>query len=64
MDKPSTVVTDSAKNPEGQRSTMSNMPVGTPSFGNPELNSAAPKIISPTSTMGHNSLECGGGKKC
>lgn len=56
---PSVSTTESAKNPMGQHSTMSAAFVGTPKCGNPELNHGTPHVISPTSTIGHNSLEHG-----
>lgn len=61
--KPSNHTTESAKNPKGQSDSMSAMIVGKPHMGNPEFKSGPTHVISPTSYIGHNSLEHGRGGK-
>lgn len=57
-----TSTTESAKNPSGQHGTMSATITGVPHCGSPEFKASTPHVISPTSTIGHNSLEHGGSK--
>lgn len=61
-DSPSMKTNESAKNPMGQHDTMGSMPIGKHPCGSPELNSTTQHVISPTSTMGHNSFEHGSKK--